>query len=435
MASIERSVDIFAPRVRPSDRRPFFMRAGGLASVRRLLPPKKNGGPHFEYFRQLSVALRDAGIAHPTVIVDRTRLRQNIDTILSHVGGMNLRVAAKSIPSLPMIAEVCERLGTNRLKVFNQPFLTHVAEHMPDADVLLGKPLPVVSVARFYAQLPGSGFDPAVQVQWLVDTPRRLVQYRDLAREQRLKMQINVEVDAGMHRGGISTPDQLNELLDIINASDCLSFAGLMTYDVHLAHIPKVFGLQRRAIERSYSVYRTLVGAARARVGNVPLSLNTAGSQSYRLHDGRDGANEITIGSALTKPAIYDVATLVDHVPAAFVATPVLKVLDRTEIPVLEALAPYTALWDRNTQRAFFIFGGNWMAEPISPPGLQLNRTFGRSSNQELLNGSDLVELAPDDYVFFRPTQSEGILHQFGDIAVYENGKIVAFWSIFFPGG
>jgi D-serine deaminase-like pyridoxal phosphate-dependent protein len=69
--------------------------------------------------------------------------------------------------------------------------------------------------------------------------------------------------------------------------------------------------------------------------------------------------------------------------------------------------------------------------EPESPPGLEYNRLYGRSSNQELLTGSRSVSLAPDDYLFLRPTQSEAVLLQFGDLVVYEDGHVTQRWPTF----
>ena len=108
-----------------------------------------------------------------------------------------------------------------------------------------------------------------------------------------------------------------------------------------------------------------------------------------------------------------------------------IKALDDVRIPSLEALSGLIRFDDPNTERAFFIYGGHWMAEPVSPPGLQFNDLFGRSSNQELLTGSRKVALKVDDYVFFRPHQSEALFLQFGDIAVYEGGEVSARWPTF----
>ena len=66
----------------------------------------------------------------------------------------------------------------------------------------------------------------------------------------------------------------------------------------------------------------------------------------------------------------------------------------------------------------------------MSPAGLSLNPTYGRSSNQEMLNGSARVALQVDDTVFYRPTQSEFVMLQFGDIAVLRGGEIVDQWPV-----
>jgi D-serine deaminase-like pyridoxal phosphate-dependent protein len=41
------------------------------------------------------------------------------------------------------------------------------------------------------------------------------------------------------------------------------------------------------------------------------------------------------------------------------------------------------------------------------------------------------VDLAQDDFVFMRPTESEGVFLQFGDIAVYDGQDISAWWPTF----
>jgi D-serine deaminase-like pyridoxal phosphate-dependent protein len=47
------------------------------------------------------------------------------------------------------------------------------------------------------------------------------------------------------------------------------------------------------------------------------------------------------------------------------------------------------------------------------------------------LNGSKNVQLEVDDYVFYRPTQSEAVLLEFGDLALVRGGEIVDFWPTF----
>ncbi len=71
------------------------------------------------------------------------------------------------------------------------------------------------------------------------------------------------------------------------------------------------------------------------------------------------------------------------------------------------------------------------MADPVYPEGLSTNFLYGRSSNQEMLNIAGTHDIVPDDFVFLRPTQTEAVLLQFGDIAVFEGGEIVDAWPVF----
>ena len=159
--------------------------------------------------------------------------------------------------------------------------------------------------------------------------------------------------------------------------------------------------------------------------------LNAGGSPTYQMYDnGAYPFNELSAGSCLVKPADFDLPTLVDHIPASYIAAPVLKSLDRGRVPVVD-LGGLQALWDPNRQRAFYTDGGYWKAEPVSPAGLSTNSLLGRSTNQELLNGSSSIDLAVDDWVFLRPSQSEFVFLQFGDIAVFEKGRISERWPVF----
>ena len=105
----------------------------------------------------------------------------------------------------------------------------------------------------------------------------------------------------------------------------------------------------------------------------------------------------------------------------------------RLHLPGSDALGKGWALWDTNRRRTFFIYGGKWMANFVSPPGLADNGLYGTSTNQAIVNGSAAVKLAVDDYVFLRPTQSEAVLLQFGDLAIVRGGRIEAWWPVLAP--
>lgn len=408
--------------------------AAGLLGVAR---PGANGKNHTPYFTELGGALDRAGLARPTLIIDKQRLWQNIDTLHRRLDkNYHYRIVAKSLPSLQLINSVSKRSGSHRLMVFHQPFLNLVAQSLPDSDVLLGKPMPVAAARRFYSQLGKGDFDPSSQLQWLVDNPQRLIQYSELAEALGTSMRINLELDVGLHRGGFSDATLLSQALEFIEQDPRLNFSGLMGYEAHVAKMPAALGGPDAAFASAQKSYAAAVEVTQQTLGRAvdDLTLNAAGSPTYEMYDGSQVSNELSAGSCLVKPTDFDLPTLADHQPACFIATPVIKSIPRTQIPGIEFMSSAMDWWDPNLAQSFFVYGGNWKALPESPAGLQPNGLFGRSSNQELLNGSSAIHLQQDDWVFLRPTQSEAVFLQFGDIALYDNGEIVDYWPVFTQG-
>ncbi len=402
-----------------------------------LLRPADRGSPYSEYFRQLNQQLKAHGPMRPVLLIDLDRLDHNIDIVMQSVqrGGKHLRLVEKSLPAPGLLAYIAKRAGTQRLMSFHQPFLNHDAQVFPDADILLGKPLPVHSAELFYQGHQGP-FDPARQLQWLLDTPQRLQQYLALAQGLGTRLRINIELDVGLHRGGISDNTVLGQMLGLISAHPRhLEFAGFMGYDPFVGMgVPGILGSPQTLFDKVMQRYNGFVDFTRqqfAGLWHAGLTLNTAGSPSYGMHEQEQLSSEVSVGTAMLKPTHYDLPSLSEHVPAAYIATPVLKSTGAVNIPALDDKSRLLSWWDRNQRATFFIYGGNWMAEFESPSGLQSNGLYGRSSNQEMVNGSPGVGLNIDDQVFMRPTQTESVLLQFGDLLAVRGGKIVDNWPVY----
>lgn len=414
-------------------RRTLVIAGASALALGYLLRPQEQGADHSPYFGALSEALDTADLAKPSLVVDRSSLIKNIHTLMAHVEGrFNFRIVAKSLPSLPLLGAVMEASGSNRLMLFHQPFVNQVARTYPAADVLLGKPMPVTAAHNFYRQFQPGEFQPQKQLRWLLDTPERLSQYSELAVALGQDMQICIELDVGLHRGGVRSDGQLISMLDLIRASPRLNFCGFMGYEPHIVKVP--LGTAEFYRDQAMAVYQHYIDVAQAHLGQAwpdDILLNAGGSPTYEMYNkGSYPINELAAGSCLVKPTDFDLPTLADHVPASYIATPVLKSLETLEIPGID-LGAVQSLWDPNRARTFFIYGGYWKARPESPPGLVHNGLFGRSTNQEMLNGSRNINLQPDDWVFLRPTQSEFVFLQFGALAVYDQGAIVERWPVF----
>lgn len=385
-----------------------------------MLRPEEKGAMHSPYFAGLAAAFKRAGLMKPVLVIDRQRLAANVAAIRGSVdkAGLPLRVVAKSLPSPRLLDAVLGGMGTQRLMVFSADMLLQLLPQRAGADYLMGKPLPASEFARVIDR---AGAEAAGRVQWLVDTPQRLAQYGAVAAARGLNWRANLEIDVGLHRGGFTDPAQLAQVATAAPAQGA-TISGLMGYDPHVPKMPS----PDKAFAASQAAYAAVLQALGG--DHAALTLNSAGSPTFRRHCAGTHANELSVGSAFVKPGDFDLADLGDLHPAAFIATPVIKASTDQALPGVEALSGALHWWDRNTQRGFYIHGGHWLAKPLSPDGLQYSKLFGRSSNQELLTGSNRIDLKPDDTVFLRPDQSEALFLQFGDIAVYDGGEIAEMW-------
>lgn len=406
-----------------------------------------------KYFSLLSQALIQSGVHQPTIVVDKQRLDENLDALLSVMQtGIDYRIVAKSLPSVPFIKYLMQRSGSNRLMSFHLPFLLHVAQNIPSADVLLGKPMTVSGARQFYQHQKAftslnkhpETFNTETQLHWLIDSLDRLKQYQALAKELNCSMNISLELDVGLHRGGFTTDhkDELEQALRLIKSDDHLCLTGMMGYEAHVSRIPNIVGGSAKAFTQSMASYKACVQQAVNVFGQEfcnNLILNAGGSSTYPLYKRSDTAlgkqssfiTEFATASALVKPTDFDVHTLEHHKPACFIAAPVLKLVNNPEIPTLKGLSSLLRSLGLLPKQACFIYGGNWLATPCFPEGCKRSNILGHSSNQEMYELKKDHPLKMDDYLFFRPTQSEAVFLQFGDIALYEDGKIVDWWPIF----
>jgi D-serine deaminase-like pyridoxal phosphate-dependent protein len=414
-------------------RRSLLLGGAATTAALALARPREFSGGHAPYFAGLNATLRREGIDRPALLIDLDRLDRNIDRVVKSARSgtpRNYRIVVKSVPSPGLVDYIATRAGTESAMVFHRPFIQDMARLRPQCELLLGKPMPVAAAAIFYEQHRGN-FDPARQLQWLVDTDARLAQYLQLAKGRSLRLRVNLEIDVGLHRGGFADAAAVaGALQTIADHPDVLTFSGFMGYDAHIMGLPEF--LARGEIPRVKARYGEFVDLLRRRFAQLaqgPLTFNGAGSPTFRNYEIDSPLNDISVGSALLKPGHYDLAILEDFEPAAFIAAPVLKRQAATGVPTMEWLAGPMALWDPNCADMLFTYGGNWMAEPESPAGIHRVGIYA-SSNQEGYYAARGVQLAVDDFLFLRPAQSEAVLLQFGDLVGVRGNRIEKRWPV-----
>lgn len=395
-----------------------------------------------------------AGAHRPTLVVDKQRLDQNLEALLKVIQtGFDYRIVAKSLPSIPLLKYIMEKSGSNRLMSFHLPFLVHLVKHIPQADILLGKPMTVHGARQFYQwqqqhvlsqnkAAADSLFQPDTQLHWLIDSLERLTQYQALAKELNCIINVHLELDIGLHRGGFVGHDKndtdLEQALRILSADKRLKLTGLMGYEAHASKIPSIMGGTPKAFRLAMEHYQACLTQVALIMGQTCLDsliLNAGGSSTYSLYNKQQEQTgfitEIATASALVKPTDFDTHTLEHHLPATFIAAPVLKRIQNPEIPMAKHLSKLLNKVGLLPKQACFIYGGNWLATPYFPENIKRSNILGHSSNQEMYALPTHSTLKMDDYLYFRPSQSEAVFLQFGEIAVYEEGAIIDWWPVF----
>lgn len=387
------------------------------------------------YFQKLTQDLQQQGTAMPQLIVDVDALTQNIRQVVQmHARSKTFnsqqiqpRLVVKSLACIELLQIIVKQFQTqglscDRFMVFHAVHLDAVLQAFPDADILLGKPMPAKVVTDFYANFPQYQ---QANIQWLVDSTARLQQYLEITKQQskqyNLQLKVNIEIDLGLHRGGVTTDSEMRQLLQLIDANpQHLQFTGLMGYDAHVAKIPTVLQSMDVSYQQSQTIYQNyqqLIKAEFPILWREDLCFNGAGSPTFALHCQRTVCNDISFGSMLLKPSDFDLKTLQNFQPVLWIATPVLKVLPFSQIPGFPML-------DRlpHRKQAGFVYGGYWMADYHYPQGARPHALYGRSSNQEMVQ-IPKNSVVVDDYVFLRPHQSEAVIPQFSRLFAYQAGQ------------
>lgn len=375
------------------------------------------------YFQTMTAALRGAGLFKPCLVLDRDQLDSNIALTRQKLAPeLALRLVDKSLACLPLLSRIADALGSTRFMTFHLPISEAVLKAFPKADLLFGKPMPVDAARQVLARKD----DDWKRVCWLIDTEARLEQYMVMAEALGCDLRIAFEVDIGLHRGGIADPAALSLALQRVRQHPLLHSEGIMGYEAHAPHIPNLFGGPEKALAESVTAFQAFVASL---APEERLILNTGGSKTALLHGAGTQANEVSIGSAFVLPSDFDTAGLIGFQPAAFIATPVLKVVE-AGLPGSAFVSRVLQALGRFPRRGCYIYGGKWMAKPVFPEGAQEEAMLGQSSNQQFMALPDNTTLQPDDFLFLRPTQSEFVLQQFGAIAVFSQGHIVEQWPV-----
>ncbi|HLL85763.1 MAG TPA: amino acid deaminase/aldolase [Thermoleophilaceae bacterium] len=372
------------------------------------------------------------GLEAPFACIDLDSLWANAADLAGRARPKPLRLASKSVRCRSLQAALLERAESFRGTLcFTLPEALWLAEHGFD-DLLVAYPSADRSALRALAERRAE--HPEERITVMVDSTAHLDLIEAAAGRPGAPIRVCLDVDMSLHvlggrlrfgarRSPVRTPDEAAVLAREIAARPGLELAGVMGYEAQIAGIPdrprgrSALGLAIRALKR---VSRREIAARRAAtvaaVREVaPLELvNGGGTGSLETTAREHAVTEVTAGSGLYGPALFDGYTRFRARPAAVFALPVVR---RPSATVVTALGGgYLASGSGDRDR---------LPRPHLPPGLRLDPREGAGEVQTPLLGEPAERLAVGDRAWLRHAKAGELCERFNSLHLVEGDRVV----------
>lgn len=341
-----------------------------------------------------AVARACAGLDGPVLALHVPTLRRNAADLVRRAGGKSVRVASKSVRVRWVLDDVLGREGVQSVMGYSPREARWLVDHGVE-DVLLGYPTVDREALRQVQGAPVTLMvDDLAQLEY---APPGMAVCLDVDASLRLG-----RVHLGVRRSPLRTPEQVAALAGRIAARG-FRVRGVMFYEAQVAGLPdsspavrlvKKLSLRELAVRRA-----AVVRAVAAEVG--PLELVNAGGSGSVAESAADGVvTEVTAGSGLYVPTLFDRYRSFRPDPSLFFAVPVV----RRPAPgiVTAAYGGYVASGPP---------GANRVPTPVWPRGLRLLGTEMAGEVQTPLRGG--ADLRVGDAVWFRAAKAGEVCERF----------------------
>jgi D-serine deaminase-like pyridoxal phosphate-dependent protein len=387
-----------------------------------------------------------AELEAPFALLDLDAFWANAADLVRRAAPKPIRLASKSVRCRALQERVLAHGGFAGTLAFTLPEALWLAAHGGE-DLVVAYPTTDRRALRALAALTDER--PETRVTVMVDSAEQLEEIdRAIGAHAGAALRVCIDVDAGwwvlggrvrvgVKRSPIHTPAQAAELARAILARDNLRLVGVMSYEAQIAGlgdrigpgqsgrgiVPPLRARAIRALQRSSA--RELAVRRAAAVAAVQAALREASAPALELVNGggtgslestaaEDAVTEVTAGSGLYGPTLFDAYRAFTPRPAALFALPVVR---RPGSGVVTALGGgYLASGPADRAR---------LPLPHLPSGLRLDRQEGAGEVQTPLLGAAADGLSVGDRVYMRHAKAGELCERFRSLYLLEGERIV----------
>ncbi|MCL5257256.1 MAG: alanine racemase [Chloroflexi bacterium] len=238
----------------------------------------------------LLIGMPKEEIDTPALVIDLDVMEANIAKMASYFAGRksNVRPHFKT-HKCPNIAQMQLQAGADGItcaKVEEAEALVNggVLKNILIANQIVSKP----KIAKLM------GLNRHAEVMVCVDDPQNISDLSDAAQLSGVELGVLVEVNVGMNRCGVDTPEEALELAKQVEKAKGLRFMGLQGYEGHVVMVPD-FEERKAAVLRD--MQRLLEARQMVEKAGLPVTIvDGAGTGTYSITGDIPGVDEIQAG-------------------------------------------------------------------------------------------------------------------------------------------
>lgn len=364
-----------------------------------------------EPFDRLLSATADVGA--PLAIVDEPALWANADDLVRRAGGVPVRVASKSVRVRSIVERTLARDGFAGVMSYSLDESVWLADLGVD-DLLLA--YPTASASGVHDLVTDEKRLAAITL--MVDSPESLDLLDRLAGRDHPPIGVCLDVDAslklgpvhlGVRRSPVHSAEEAATLARAVTDRPGFELRGVMFYDAQIAGLPDsspaVRLIKKRSAAELLERRSTVVAAVRE---HADLRIvNAGGTGSLEVTGADPVITELTAGSGLFSPGLFDGYDAFESRPAAYFALDVVR---------------------KPTEDVATLFSGGYIAsgpaqknrlpKPAWPEGLSLLGAEGAGEVQTPVKGRAARDLRLGDRVLMRHAKAGELCERFDTVTI-----------------